>query len=494
MGIVQRQSLKNTLVNYFGVAIGAISTLFIYPLEWELYGDIQFILSSAILFSAFLALGSHSIVNKYFPYFKKNNINGFLGLTILYCTISIIITSLVMFILSDKVLDFLEFGGLDSNKILDNLFVIYPLGVIYCYITILRAQSFNFKRIVVPDLLTSFSLKIVLPIIIFFGYISLINFNVANYILIISHIIILLSMLYYLKHIGGCDFNKQIFRISFKKHKEILNYMLYGAFNHIGNILVYKIDIVMIGLLLSSVSVGYYSIFLFLSVVVEIPTKSIFQITSPMISKAFQDDDLEEITTIYKKSAINLLIIGVFIIAMIWFNLNSFLSIMTNGDVLKTETVIFIILGATKLIDMITSVNFSIISYSKYFRVNTLFIVILAVANILFNLYFISNYNIIGAAIATGISMFLFNLLKTLFVFIKFKIHPFDTKMLVPILFMIIGVLLPFIFDFIFESMILSIVLSIVYAALYISLIYWLKLSDEIAKSIEKYLKILFVR
>ena len=38
VGIVESQGTKHSLIQYFGVLISAFSTLFIYPLDTELYG------------------------------------------------------------------------------------------------------------------------------------------------------------------------------------------------------------------------------------------------------------------------------------------------------------------------------------------------------------------------------------------------------------------------------------------------------------------------
>ena len=59
MGIIKRQSIKNSIVNYVGVFIGAISVIFIYPLiDKEDLGSIQFTLNTAILFAPFASVAS----------------------------------------------------------------------------------------------------------------------------------------------------------------------------------------------------------------------------------------------------------------------------------------------------------------------------------------------------------------------------------------------------------------------------------------------------
>ncbi|WP_165779215.1 lipopolysaccharide biosynthesis protein [Brumimicrobium salinarum] len=488
MGIVQRQSLKNSIVNYLGIGIGGLSTMFIYPLDWDLYGEIQFILSTSILLSSLFAMGSHTLVNKYFPYFKANKIKGFLSLLFIYSSVNILIVSILLFLFKEPFTTAISLGGFDVNKIERNLFVIFPLGILFVYFAILRAQSFNYARIVVPDVISNFSLKLLIPILVILSYFSIINDQQVGWILIIYNFLIIVLLLKYIHSLGGLDFKWNVIKkVAFGKHVEMIRYMIYGAMNHVGNILVYKIDIVMIGLLLSTTKVGYYSIFLFLSVVIEVPTKAIFQITGPIISKSFETNQLLEIRKLYKNSSINLYLIGVVLFSIIWLNINTFFTIMTNGEDLIIYKTVFLLLAFTKLVDMVTSINFHIISYSKYFRANTLFIAILAVSNILFNYYLINKYDIIGAALATGISMLLFNLMKTIFVFIQFKMHPFRKELLLLTLFLIGATLLPILFEGIFNSIFFSLIISIGFVILLIFVAFKLNISLELNNFIKKY-------
>lgn len=488
MGIVQRQSLKNSIVNYLGIIVGGLSTMFIYPLDWELYGEIQFSLSTAILLSAFFSLGSHSLVNKYFPYFQSTQTKGFLGLLFIYSTINILLISFLLYLFKTPFSSLLELGGFDVGKIDDNLFIIIPLGIIMVFIAILRAHSFNFGRIVYPDIISNFSLKILVPGIVLLSYFSFINYNTAGWLLVIYHLMIVITLMMYLKSLNGLDFKLRVLkRVKKKKHAEMVQYMLYGAMNHVGNILVYKIDIVMIGLLLSTTKVGYYSIFLFLSVVIEIPTKAVFQITGPMVSRAFDEGKMDEIRKLYKSASANLYVIGIILFSLIWLNIETFFAVMTNGEDLVMFKTVFLLLALTKIIDMVTSINFSIISYSRYFRVNTLFIFTLAISNVILNYYLINSHGIVGAALSTGISMLVFNILKTVFLMIKYKMHPFTWPMIIISLFLMVAICLPLLLPLVFKSIVLPILISGSFVILFIFVVYKLNISIEINRFIDKY-------
>ena len=73
-----------------------------------------------------------------------------------------------------------------------------------------------------------------------------------------------------------------------------------------------------------------------------------------------------------------------------------------------------------------------IISLSKYYRFNIVVMLFLAILTISLNLIFLKNTDlgIIGVAMATAISLTLFNIVKIIFNYLKFKVHPFSIEML----------------------------------------------------------------
>ena len=58
MGVIQRQSLKYSIVNFVGLGIGTLSTLLVYPLVLEENGLMRFLLDSGMILLPILALGA----------------------------------------------------------------------------------------------------------------------------------------------------------------------------------------------------------------------------------------------------------------------------------------------------------------------------------------------------------------------------------------------------------------------------------------------------
>ena len=72
MGIVARQSIKGSLANYLGVAIGFATTFFVLTdcLSQEEIGLTRVLVDAATLFAALAQLGANSTIIRYFPYFN----------------------------------------------------------------------------------------------------------------------------------------------------------------------------------------------------------------------------------------------------------------------------------------------------------------------------------------------------------------------------------------------------------------------------------------
>ncbi len=476
MGIVFRQSFKNSLINYSGVIIGAVSTLFIYPLNWEMYGDIQLFIASASLLVPFLSMGVQSIVNKYYPYFEKHNSTGFIRLLLMIALRRVIILSLVIIPL---VFFMLKYNIIESRT---ELPTIYILSVIMVFISIFRIHCSNMKRIVVPDIFTKFFVKIFIPLIFLLSVYDFFHKGQIILALIFLYGIIMLCLIIYLKKINAFDIQEKeaskLFKTNLKS--KMNNYMLYNSFSHIGSSLSINLDKVMIGNLLSSLAVGLYTPFLFLNTLMDIPLNAINYIANPIVSKHFESDKLFEIEQLYKSTAVNLILVGVFIFSIIWLNLDFILSIMTNGKDLIPYKILFVILTLSKMTDMATSINTSIITFSPFYKYNILFVFILGLAALVSNFYFISLWGIIGAGIATACSVFIYNVLKVLFINIKYKIHPFSYKLT----YLVLPLIIVFLTErYFFEDKNLflrSTTSSLLFSFFYLFFVYKIKISKEL--------------
>ncbi|MEL6986590.1 MAG: polysaccharide biosynthesis C-terminal domain-containing protein, partial [Bacteroidota bacterium] len=242
------------------------------------------------------------------------------------------------------------------------------------------------------------------------------------------YVIIVSLLIIYIKKQGHWQLKKSNL-INPKKRKEMLTYAGFNLFAGMSSFMALRIDSVMIPNIMSEdifTNNGVYGIAAFMGNAIAIPYTSIINISSPLISESIKKEDLKHVKELYQKASTNLLLIGFCLFALVNLSINDLFIFMDASDTLKNSVAVVTLIGLAKLFDMGSSLNNQIINFSKYYKYYIIFISIMAVTNIALNIVFIQKYGIVGAAIATCISMFIFNLLKLLFIQFKFKINPFS--------------------------------------------------------------------
>lgn len=433
MGVIQRQSIKQSIVNYFGVVIGALSTFFIYSQAEEAYGIARFVIDTSMLIVPIVLLGSASVSVKFFPQvqqFEESTKRSFLFYLFVIASVGAILVTITFLLFKE---DWLSLYRERAHFSMLSKYFAYtlPVALLLASFGLLNSYILNFKRIVVPAIFQQLLVKISLPILIGLVILSQIDYVLMIYGIIATYVFVFICLLIYLKYLGRLDvqFNTSLFRKL--DQKSVFKYSAYSLFAGIGGVLAYRIDSYMISTLVDFSSNGVYGICLFIGGVIAIPTNAITQISAPMISEALHENKIDRIEAWYKSASLNLLVLGLIIFVLTILSVEELFELMPkyNSSISEAFTIVACI-GLAKLIDMGASINNQIIGYSKYYRLGLYTILILAVINIGLNLYLIPKYQIVGAALATLIAITFNNVIKFLFILWKFKIQPFSLSTL----------------------------------------------------------------
>jgi O-antigen/teichoic acid export membrane protein len=241
--------------------------------------------------------------------------------------------------------------------------------------------------------------------------------------------------LWYAKKVANIQFNfssKKVFNRSFRS--EYTKYSLFAFFSILGSLLAFKIDGIMVPNLIEGGNAmtanGTYSIGVVLAATLAIPAIGLYTIYSPIITEYIAKDDIASLGKKYQEVSKLLFAIGGFLLCCIFLGVDDLFSILPTRENLVDTIPVILILSFNVVIDMTTSFNSHILLYSKYYRFNMVAIAILVVLNISLNIYFIKylQLGIEGAAYATLISMTLYNTVKLIFIYSKYKIQPFTQK------------------------------------------------------------------
>jgi len=487
MGIIQRQSIKTLIVSLAGVLIAGFSMLFVYKLDESIYGTAQFIYGVAAFLTPFASLGIASTTVRFYPSFLEQDYK-YLNSMLLYLGIISVGFLIVYFLFQDYFYELLRITRVDEDGLIKSYtsFII-PLVLVLNLNYVLMAYSSNKLRIVIPEIINTLSYKIFLPILILLVYFNYLQEDYIATAILIFFIIVSCCLVLYLCSIDAIKLRSGLLSLSRKKLSEIARYSGFSGLNTIGGTLAFRVDIIMIGTMLTMEAVGIYSILMFLTNVIEIPRKSISKIASPIISKAWTDHNVDEIRSIYKKSSINSLVAGVGIFLIIWYSLPilDFLSI--GEDRFYNGRYVFLFLAIGKMIDSLMSVNSEIIIHSKYYKVNLYFLLFLGISNICLNYILITMYQLLGAAIATSISYLLYNVMKFIYIWYRFKLTPFSKNTLILISISVSIFLLCQMITYYMDLLIVDLLVLIIICISYSSIVYISKISLDINQMIQQF-------
>ena len=146
-------------------------------------------------------------------------------------------------------------------------------------------------------------------------------------------------------------------------------------------------------------------------------------------------------------------------------------------------------IGLSKLFDMATGVNQEIVGTSKYYKIDLLFYIFLAVIAVITNLIFIPKFGITGAAMASAISIFLFNTIRFFFLLYVFRIQPFSLSTLKVLAVFVLTFLISYLVSP-FHNFILDIFLrSLLIIILFGGLVLLMNVSEDVKKVVEAIIK-----
>jgi len=228
----------------------------------------------------------------------------------------------------------------------------------------------------------------------------------------------------------------------------------------------------MINSMIDLSAAGIYSISLLFGSIVSLPSRSISRISTTVISDAWKIEDIDTIKSVYYKSCLNQTIIGGLVFAGIWANIGNVFHILPS-EFLSGKYVIFFF-GLSALTSMMSGVCSQIINLSKSYRYNTYFTFAFGLMVIATNLILIPAMGIVGAALAALISNLIYHLLQIIFLYIKYRLFPYDIKIIIVFIIIVLtylfSLLIPELPNFILDIFVRSLLMTIVFGSLIVIL------------------------
>jgi O-antigen/teichoic acid export membrane protein len=466
MGIVQKQGLSITVISFIGVVIGAINTLFIFPnvLGAEKHGLVMLFLSIATILSQFAHLGIPNTLIRFFPFFKDRK--KFIYRLALQVPVMSVVLLFFLFYLFGA--ELLSTYNLKNQLFLDYQEILIPLVGSLVFFEVLLSISRSELKTIFPAVLRELGLRVFTFILLVLYFIGWIDFTVFIYAWLGTYSLNVFFLALYM-------FNLKFLKVELgfplfpnaNLSKKMRRYGLVTLLTSSAAILVNRIDVLMLGHYINLENISYYTVAFFMASLIHIPARSILQIVKPLLANAWAENHLEEIALLYKKTALNQMLIGLLLFIGIWMNLDDILLFLSKeySDI----QMVFFYIGLAKLIDVSVGVNGAIISTSNKFKYDLYINLFLIIVTIVSNMIFIPLYGLEGAAMATALALLIHNTIKTIVVYKCFSIQPFSSN---SIKLIVIGLVTYFILLLIPFAMIESTMLRIVVRSLCITALY----------------------
>lgn len=431
MGVVIRQGAKSSIVSYVSVFLGFVNTIVIYPLTLEIdqLGEIQFVLQTAFLLLPFLVFGFSTVSIKFFAEYNNSDEekSGFLSFLYIPPLITGTLLLVIFYLFQDS---FFAFFNSNESIRKEALNAIPLLAVLMSFAAISSSFSSNLRRIVVPNILNNL-IKICLPVLCILYYYEIVSIPTIYCSLVVFYALLTIIFFTYIRYVGNLKLTLSFIRkLDFVKIYEMLKFAGFGVLATIGSQVATRIDGIMVTTLKSTYDNGVYTVAMFISNTVMVPLTLVAAIATPLIAGYWKTKDMEQLNGIYRKSSINLFVLGLGVFIAIWAALDGLFALMPRGDEFAAGKMVILILGMSKIIDMVTGLSSQILSMSPKYPVYFYMLLGLAFLNVFLNIQLIPIYGINGAAISTFISLTLFNLIKYLYIKIIFKLEPFTFDML----------------------------------------------------------------
>ncbi|MEM6516808.1 MAG: polysaccharide biosynthesis C-terminal domain-containing protein, partial [Bacteroidota bacterium] len=483
MGIVIKQSFKNTISTYLGFGVGAINALFLYTnfISEVYYGLVAYILSAATIMTPLMAFGAHhTIVKFYYSYKTKNSRNSFLTLMLFLPMTLIIPIGLLGYFAFDVIANLIA----DKNQIVGSyLWYIFATAFSMAYFEVFYAWVKVQMQTVFGNFLKELFHRIcamTLLFLVFFEIITVEQFLTALVGVYLSRAFI---MMFY-------AFSKRPPVFRFDKIEGLDKILKYSALIILaGSVatLILDVDKVMLNNYLAIENIAYYSVAVFIATVIAVPQRAMHQILLPLTAQFLNNGNKSGLKDLYQRSSLTLFVISGLVFLLIVLNINQLYEIIPE----KFSGGLFVVflISLAKLYDNLLGNNNAILFNSDYYRMVLLFGLILAALAVIFNLIFIPIFGLNGSAIATFLAVFIYNTVKLYFVKLKFNMQPFTLQTLKIAAIVAVLALLFFFWDFPFNPYLSIVLKSLMIGISYAIIIIKLNVSEDISFEIKRFLK-----
>jgi O-antigen/teichoic acid export membrane protein len=430
MTTIRKQSIISSGVVYLGFGLGTITNIVLArEFSPDQYGLISgmFLAVGSILYSL-ANMGMPSVVNKFYPYYRSNlppKKNDLLTWSLL-----IVLTGSALVMIAGIAFrgEVIHYYQKKSAAFVTYYYWIFPFAVGLTVYTLLEYYTWQLKKPILTNYLREVQFRVttlVLLILYLSGVIH--GFGTVIKLYAFNYLFISLILIVYLVRSGDFHlvFRRSVVTKKFFSRIKALALLAWSG-GVVYNLAFFFAQIVIAAVVPSGLTaVGTYSLAQLAGSLIQAPQRGIVAASFGPLSQAWKDKDLGRIGRIYRRSSITQLIfsVGMFVLLLINFR-DGIITFGFPRQYLLARPV-FIFIALTRIVDMGTGVNGQIIATSTRWRFDFLSGVILAALTLPLNYILAKQMGVVGPAIADLGSFVVYNAIRWLFLYRKFRLQPF---------------------------------------------------------------------
>jgi O-antigen/teichoic acid export membrane protein len=483
VGIVLKQSFKNTIITFAAFGIGGVNALFLYTsfLTDQYYGLVTYLLSTANLLMPLTAFGvQYSIVKFFSSYTTKTERDKFLSSSLLLPLLIALPFGFLGTAFYEQISNYLSI----KNPVIKNFtWVIYLVAIATAYFEIFYAWAKVQMQSVFGNVLKEMFSRIAVMFLLTLVYFKVISQVEFIYYLTGAYFIRMFIMFLYALKLYKPKFTFQLP----ENYKEVFKYASYIILAGSAGAILLDIDKFMIPQKEAIAMTAYYSVGVYIASVIEAPGRAMAQIVQPITAKALNEQNTTEIKSLYKSTSINLLLIcGLFFLLI---NLNINQAYLLIDEKYADGVFVVLMISIAKLYTMSLGNNGAIISNSKYYKILLPYAIAMALSVYFLNDWLIDALGMNGAALSTLAVILIFNTIKVWYVQRKFKIQPYTAKTGVLLGLICVFYAVFYSWDFSFHPILNIVLKTLLITSCYLFIVFKLKISLEINTLVSKFIK-----
>jgi O-antigen/teichoic acid export membrane protein len=428
MPSIQRQSILSSIFTYVGFVIGAANLFIIQRvLAMDQIGLTRVVTDFSLVAASLAMFGSTSVFSKFFPYYrhylpaKKNDL---VFLVTAACGIGLLIVLTLIYLLKPQII--FTFGRNNQEIFTRFYWILFPY--IICWMAFSAAEPFFWvcNKSVIYNLLKETFFRLFTSVLLLLLYYKLIHFTGYAYSFAYIYLLPALVSVIYLYRSKKFAWYPHLSKLTLRLKGKMISFSMFLFFTGLLTLIVRVCDTLFLASLNGFEDATLFMYPLYFSQIMDVPNRAITGGAVPKLSEYWRTRNMKGITSIYKKSAINLTVAGLALGGLIIINLPNAIRFMEpEYSVILLPAIILII---SQLVNLSTGINALIIHTSNRWRFDFISTMIWSVVSVPLNFFLIKYMGLNGAAIAMLISVIFYNTYRWYFLYSQFKFQPFSLK------------------------------------------------------------------